>query len=388
MKINNANTVETLVAFIVGATLAGALVLAFSSANFGKVSLMEVLSRSNGTRMSSSELVSEAKIRNSTAAEVRAAPSAELSEKRTMMKINNMNYVETLVAFIVGAAVTGALVVFFSSANFGEVSLMEVSSRSNGTRMSSSDQLVSEAKITNSTIVVREAPSEEEKFENLRPLLNRAATDDRTVMLTFVNAATAAEDSLLDLFLESFRVGVNTECLLNHLIIVALDQKAFDRCKTIHPHCYFLEVAGENFTSEKFFGSKGFLELVWIKIKFQQHIIELGYNCLSTDVDILWFRNPFRHITVYADLTVSSDVFFGDPDNLWNFPNTGLLYMKSTKKNAEALEYWYEARERFPSINEQNVFNKIKREFVYKFQLKIQYISTDFAADSATAGRI
>lgn len=101
----------------------------------------------------------------------------------------------------------------------------------------------------------------------------------------------------------------------------------------------------------------------------------------------MWFRNPFRHITVYADLTVSSDVFFGDPDNLGNFPNTGLLYMKSTKKNAEALEYWYEARERFPSINEQNVFNKIKREFVYKFQLKIQYISTDFCGGFCNRGK-
>ncbi|XP_020087902.1 uncharacterized protein At4g15970-like isoform X1 [Ananas comosus] len=303
------------------------------------------------------------------------------------MKINNANTVETLVAFIVGATLAGALVLAFSSANFDKVSLMEVLSRSNGTRMSSSE-LVSEAKIRNSTVgEVRAAPTAEEKFENLRPLLNRAATDDRTVMLTFVNAATAAEDSLLDLFLESFRVGVNTECLLNHLIIVALDQKAFDRCQTIHPHCYFLEVEGENFTSEKFFGSKGFLKLVWIKIKFQQHIIELGYNCLSTDVDILWFRNPFRHITVYADLTVSSDMFFGDPDNLWNFPNTGLLYMKSTKKNAEALEYWYEARERFPSINEQNVFNKIKREFIYKFQLKIQYISTDFCGGFCNRGK-
>ena len=36
------------------------------------------------------------------------------------------------------------------------------------------------------------------------------------------------------------------------------------------------------------------------------------------DVDIMWFRDPFRHIAVYADMTTSCDVFSGDVDSLDN----------------------------------------------------------------------
>ena len=53
------------------------------------------------------------------------------------------------------------------------------------------------------------------------------------------------------------------------------------------------------------------------------------------DVDIVWFRNPFRHISVFADMTTSSDVFSGDVDSLDNWPNTGFFYVKATNRTVE-----------------------------------------------------
>ena len=50
---------------------------------------------------------------------------------------------------------------------------------------------------------------------------------DRTVILTVVNEAWARPDSILDLFLESFRTGDGTKRLLNHLLIIAEDSQAF-----------------------------------------------------------------------------------------------------------------------------------------------------------------
>jgi len=46
-------------------------------------------------------------------------------------------------------------------------------------------------------------------------------------------------------------------------------------------------------------------------------------------------RNPFRHISVFADMTTSSDVFSGDVDSLDNWPNTGFFYVKATNRTVE-----------------------------------------------------
>lgn len=119
-------------------------------------------------------------------------------------------------------------------------------------------------------------------FEDILPLLQKAATDDRTVIITSVNEAWSAPNSLLDLFLESFRIGKNIEHLLRHLIIVALDPKAFERCKTIHNQCYQLKVDGVDFATEKVFMTKDYFELVWEKLNLQQQILEFGYNFLFT----------------------------------------------------------------------------------------------------------
>jgi hypothetical protein len=59
-------------------------------------------------------------------------------------------------------------------------------------------------------------------------------TDDvefeRTVIMTSVNEAWAAPGSLLDSFLESFRVGENISHFVQHIVVVAMDGGAFRRC--------------------------------------------------------------------------------------------------------------------------------------------------------------
>jgi Nucleotide-diphospho-sugar transferase len=97
-----------------------------------------------------------------------------------------------------------------------------------------------------------------------------------------VNDAWAKPNSLLDIFLEGFRIGEGIEHLLNHLIVVTLDPNAFNHCKAAHQHCYLLTVDGMNFTAEKVFMSSDYIDLVWSKVKLQKRILELGYNFLFT----------------------------------------------------------------------------------------------------------
>ena len=114
-------------------------------------------------------------------------------------------------------------------------------------------------------------------------MLRRAAMEDRTVIMTSVNEAWAAEGSLLDSFLESFRVGLNISHLVKHIVVVAMDEGALRRCRAVHPHCYLLPAAAaRNLSGEKVLMSQDYIDLVWSKVRLQQRILELGYNFLFT----------------------------------------------------------------------------------------------------------
>ncbi|PNT73478.1 hypothetical protein BRADI_2g58994v3 [Brachypodium distachyon] len=200
--------------------------------------------------------------------------------------------------------------------------------------------------------------------------------EDKTVIITTVNEAWARPGSLLDIYLESFKNGEDTEHLLAHVLIVALDPAGFRRCTVVHPHCHLLEVKIANLTSATPFMSKEYLELVWTKLYLQQCILELGYNFLCTDTDMILLRDPFRRIPVYADMSVSSDDFSSARAPLDNPPNTGLYYMKATNRSIEMLRYWQAARPRFPGVNDQPVFVKIKTELIEKLQVRIEPLDT------------
>ncbi|XP_062208711.1 uncharacterized protein At4g15970-like [Phragmites australis] len=272
-----------------------------------------------------------------------------------------------VVSFLLGAALPTALLFFvLASDRLGEgLSIISLSWGSNGTVPPVG--LAQEGNITQ---------DQEVRFPGLAELLPKVAMEDRTVILTSVNKAWAQPGSLLDLHLESYRNGKDIEHLLNHVLVVTLDHDGFTRCRAVHPHCYLLEVQSANLSSANRFMTKEYLELVWTKISFQQRILELGYNFLFTDTDILWFRNPFRHITVYADMSCSTDYFKAESAPLDNTLNTGFYHMKSSNRSIEMIKYWRAARARFPGNNDQEVFSKIKNELVSELQARIEPLET------------
>lgn len=106
--------------------------------------------------------------------------------------------------------------------------------------------------------------------------------EDGTVILTTLNEAWAAPNSIIDLFLESFRNGVGTRRLLNHLVIIALDQKAYRRCLQIHTHCFGLHTEGVDFREEAYFMTPNYLKMMWARIDFLRSVLEMGFNFVFT----------------------------------------------------------------------------------------------------------
>ncbi|RCV12387.1 LOW QUALITY PROTEIN: hypothetical protein SETIT_2G265600v2 [Setaria italica] len=125
--------------------------------------------------------------------------------------------------------------------------------------------------------------------------------DDKTIIMTFTNEAWTAPGSLQDLFLQSFRLGVRTAPLLKHLVVVAVDVKAYERCQHVHRLCYHLRVEGVDYASERSFMQKDYLDMMWRRNRAGL-VLGLGYSFVFTDVDIIWLRNPLLRIPLGADM--------------------------------------------------------------------------------------
>ncbi|XP_027095733.1 uncharacterized protein At4g15970-like isoform X1 [Coffea arabica] len=213
----------------------------------------------------------------------------------------------------------------------------------------------------------------------LEKVLNDAAMEDKTVILTTLNEAWASPNSIIDLFLESFRYGEHTRKLLNHLVIIALDMKAFSRCLDIHTHCFALVNEGVNFSSEAYFMTPAYLKMMWSRIFFLQSVLELGFNFVFTDADVMWFRDPFPHFYFDADFQIACDHFSGISDGVENKPNGGFKFVRSNNRSIEFYKYWYSSREKFPGLHDQDVLNIIKNgTFIQDIGLKMRFLSTAY----------
>lgn len=219
----------------------------------------------------------------------------------------------------------------------------------------------------------------EAEFPGLREKLQKTALPNKTLLMTALNAAWAQEDSMIDLFLGSFHAGEGISHYLDHLLIIALDQISYDRCLEIHHHCFRLETEGVDFAAEKYFMSGDYLKMMWRRVEFLRVVLELGYNLLFSDADIMWFRDPFPHLSPDADFQIACDHFNGHPTDLANLPNGGFVYVRSNERTIGFYEYWYEARLKHPTQHDQDVFNYIKytKQFA-GFQLKLEFLETTY----------
>ncbi|XP_028550988.1 uncharacterized protein At4g15970 [Dendrobium catenatum] len=215
--------------------------------------------------------------------------------------------------------------------------------------------------------------------ERLARVLKASAMEDNTVILTTLNAAWASNGTIIDLFLESFQIGNDTRSLLDHLVIIAFDKKAYLRCRAIHAHCFALATNGVDFSVQENFMTEGYLKMMWRRIDFLRIVLEMGYNFIFTDADIMWFRNPLSRFFPDGDFQIACDQFNGNPYDRHNRPNGGFNYVKSSNRTIKFYKFWYTSRVKHPELHDQDVLNIIKFDpFIDEIGLKMRFLSTAF----------
>uniref|UniRef100_A0ACD5ZIR0 Uncharacterized protein n=3 Tax=Avena sativa TaxID=4498 RepID=A0ACD5ZIR0_AVESA len=216
-------------------------------------------------------------------------------------------------------------------------------------------------------------------YPQLGQLLQEASMDNKTVILTTLNAAWATPGSVIDLFIDSFRRGIGTSSLVKHLVIISFDGKAYKRCAEIHPYCFALVTDNVDFSQEKRFLTAGYLEMMWRRLDFLRLVLEKGYNFIFSDADIIWFRSPFPHFYPDGDFQIACDHYVGNATDLRNIANGGFNYVKSNNQSTEFYKFWYSSRLRYPGYHDQDVFNFIKHApYVTDIGLTIKFLSTTY----------
>ncbi|XWS69424.1 hypothetical protein CRYUN_Cryun04dG0177800 [Craigia yunnanensis] len=215
--------------------------------------------------------------------------------------------------------------------------------------------------------------------QQLEEVLKNASMVNKTVILTTLNDAWAVPNSVVDLFLKSFMLGDGTHRLLDHLVIIALDEKAYNRCRIVHKHCFALVTEDVDFHEEAYFMTPHYLKMMWRRIDFLRSVLELGYSFVFTDADIMWFRDPFPRFFPDADFQIACDNFLGRPDDMNNTPNGGFNYVKSNNRSIAFYKFWYSSRETYPGYHDQDVLNKIKFDpFISDIGLEIRFLDTAY----------
>eukprot|EP01018_Ginkgo_biloba_P018020 Gb_18388 [translate_table: standard] len=215
--------------------------------------------------------------------------------------------------------------------------------------------------------------------DDLEIILAKTSMPNKTLIITTLNAAWAEENGMLDVFLESFRIGEGTQSLLENLLIVALDQKAFNRCKAIHSRCYELRTEGVDFSAEKVFMTEDYIKMMWRRILFLQDVLKLGYSFVFSDADILWFRNPFEKFSEEADFEIACDKYNGNPKDLSNEVNGGFSFIRSNTRAMDFYQFWYDSRISYPGKHDQDVLNAIKRTKAFsELGLKMMFLDTKY----------
>ena len=121
------------------------------------------------------------------------------------------------------------------------------------------------------------------KRDELDEALAKASTQDKTVIIAIINKAYVEGDkSMLDLFLDGFWLGDDTRTLTDHLLMVAVDQTSYERCKFLRLHCYKLETDGVEFGGEKLYMSSDFIKMMWRRTLFLGDVLKRGYNFIFT----------------------------------------------------------------------------------------------------------
>lgn len=244
-------------------------------------------------------------------------------------------------------------------------------------------------------------------------VLRKAAMESRTVILTIVDEKWASPNSVLDLFLESFKIGKETKRLLDHLVVVTLSSQAFQFCKSLHPHCFQLTTFFPKLAKEKQLGVEDHRMLIRKRNDLLLEVLQLGYSLVFTvssssslgneihsnwmvvmiyhfflmnrvwllqEADVMWLRSPFEDMHSAHEITIPCNFDSSDAQGGSLRSDSGLFYMKSNDFSVEIFRYWKVEGVLYPNSYVETLCSEvlINQEIFEMLGGRIRFLNTDY----------
>ncbi|CAK8541106.1 unnamed protein product [Lathyrus sativus] len=204
------------------------------------------------------------------------------------------------------------------------------------------------------TVITTQTKYDSEKQELIQ-VLKKATMKDRTVIITMVDESHARPGSMLEVFLQSFEYGRGTRRFLSHLVIVTMDEQAFQYCRLLHPYCIHPSTFQPYFSTKR----RSVTTVTtpdhsvlssWRRNHVLMQVIELGYNIIFTETDVLWLKSPLVNFHPELELSISCN-FVSDGGRAYFVQEGGIFFMKANSVTPEFLKHWKLTKVLYPDSN-------------------------------------
>ena len=193
----------------------------------------------------------------------------------------------------------------------------------------------------NVTFHLQEAPT------TFNATVKQAARHHSAVMITMANKMSLVTQ--MPLFLSSLVMANPNSTILESLIVIVQAQEDLELCQQLHQSCYLDDRVEVPYvpTAENYEGNILPLEtkeLSWRRVDFVHHIASMGIGVFATDLDILFFGNPFDLLSnpQYSPLDFFATSEQGDDRPIYgtNIVNIGFCYFAPTQAAVQLAALW------------------------------------------------
>ncbi|KAL0642410.1 hypothetical protein Bca4012_040700 [Brassica carinata] len=133
-------------------------------------------------------------------------------------------------------------------------------------------------------------------------------------------------------FLNNWLISVSRQKHQDKVLVIAEDYATLYKVNKKWPgHAVLIPPALDSQTAHKF-GSKGFFKFTSLRPRHLLQLLELGYNVMYNDVDMVWLQDPFQYVegshdAYFADDRTTVDLYLLSQAA---FPTGGLYFQNAT----------------------------------------------------------
>ncbi|XP_058096098.1 UDP-D-xylose:L-fucose alpha-1,3-D-xylosyltransferase MGP4-like [Magnolia sinica] len=174
-------------------------------------------------------------------------------------------------------------------------------------------------------------------------------------------------------FLNNWLISISRQKHQDEVLVIAEDYATLYKVNQKWPgHAVLIPPAPDAQTAHKF-GSQGFFNFTSRRPRHLLHILELGYNVMYNDVDMVWMADPFPYLEGNHDVYFTDDMAAVKPlDHSHDLPPPGkkgrtyicscMIFLRPTSGAKEVMNKWIEELQVQPwsktkKSNDQPAFN-------------------------------